>query len=306
MEPSRSAGQANDPSSLVHDLPSPSEIEKLTPKALLRRLGLAARKSFSQNFLADSYVVREIVDAAEVGPDDTVLEIGPGLGVMTRELVKRAGRVVAVELDRKIAELLPRLVSVPDRLSVIQGDVLDFDPSAAMPEGYVVVANLPYHITSPALRHFLTTAHRPRRMVVMVQKEVAERIAAKPGDMSLLAVMVQVYARVEMIRTVPADLFFPAPKVDSAVLRLDLYERPPVDVGNPEDFLRIVAAGFSRRRKQLHNSLSQSLWFPVGGVFDVLDAAGIEPSRRAQTLTLEEWAGLYRSYRQARARWQEG
>jgi 16S rRNA (adenine1518-N6/adenine1519-N6)-dimethyltransferase len=297
---------AQEPASLLHDLPAPSELEKLTPRALLKRLGLSARRSFSQNFLTDRYVVADIIEAADLSQSDTVLEIGPGLGVMTRGLMSAAGRVVAVELDRKLAELLPRLVDHPEKLEVIQADILQFDPASALPAGYKVVANLPYHITSPALRHLLTASFKPRRMVVMVQKEVADRIAAQPGDTSLLSVMVQIYGRVELVMKVPAEAFFPAPKVDSAVLRIDVYDRPPLDLDDPDDFLRVVAAGFSRRRKQLHNSLSESLWFPPGGEFQVLQAAGIDPARRAQTLTLEEWARLYRAYNQAKIGWQDG
>lgn len=286
------------------ELPSADEMAQMTPRALLRRLGLSARKGFSQSFLTDSYVVGDIVAAADLTPSDQVLEVGPGLGILTRELVKAAGRVVAVELDRGLAELLPRMVSAPDRLEVIQADFLDFDPATVLPPGYKVVANLPYHITSPALRHLLTARLKPLLLVVMVQKEVAERIAARPGNTSLLSIMVQLYARVTVVRQVPASAFYPAPKVDSAVLKLEVYEQPPVEVDDPESLLRIVAGGFSRRRKQLHNSLSESMWFPPGGVFDVLAAAGIDPARRAQTLSLEEWASLHRAYREARARWQ--
>lgn len=285
-------------------VPSPEELAQLTPRALLRKLGLSARKGFSQSFLTDQYVVRDIVAAAELQATDEVLEVGPGLGVLTRELVKAAGRVVAVELDRRLAELLPQLVAGAANLRVIQGDYLDFDPAAVFSGPYKMVANLPYAITSPALRHMLTAAAKPTLAVVMVQREVAERIAAKPGDTSLLSIMVQLYSRVTVVRDVLAGAFYPAPKVDSTVLKLEVYDRPPVDVEDPEALLRIVAAGFSRRRKQLHNSLSQSLWFPPGGVFEVLERAGIEPSRRAQTLSLKEWARLYHAHQDARARWQ--
>ncbi len=288
------------------ELPTPEELERLTPRALLRRLGLAARKGFSQNFLTDPFVVSDILQAAELAPSDEVLEVGPGLGVLTRELVRAAGRVVAVELDRKLAELLPRLVTLPERLEVIQTDILDFDPATAFSDGYKVVANLPYHITSAALRHLLTARRKPSLMIVMVQREVAERITAKPGDASLLSVMVQLYSRVSVVRQVPAASFYPAPKVDSTVLKLEVYRRLPVVAEDPERLLKLVAAGFSRRRKQLHNALSESMWFPPGQVFEVLRAAGIDPTRRAQTLTLEEWDRLYAAYEEARAGWQEG
>lgn len=285
-------------------VPTPEELERLTPRALLRRLGLSARKSFSQSFLTDKYVIKDIVEAAELQPTDEVLEVGPGLGILTRELVRAAGRVVAVELDRALAELLPQLVPDAGNLEVIQGDVLEIDPATIFSGPYKVAANIPYHITSPVLRKLLTASRKPTLMVVMVQKEVAERVAAKPGDTSLLSIMAQLYARVSIVRQVPAASFFPAPKVDSAVIKLEVYDQLPEGVDDPEALLAMVASGFSRRRKQLHNSLSQSMWFPPGGVFEVLEAAGIDPARRPQTLSIEEWIRLHRAYLDARARWQ--
>lgn len=284
---------------------SSEELWRLTPKALLRRLGLSARKGLSQSFLTDSYVARDIVNAAELSPEDEVLEVGPGLGVLTRELVKVARRVVAVELDPKLAGLLPTLAPAPKCLEVIQADILDFDPSYAFANRYKVVANLPYHISSPLLRKLLTAQLKPTLMVVMVQKEVAERMAAKPGDASLLSIMVQLYARVSIVRYVSAAQFYPMPKVDSAVVKLEVYDRPPVVVDDPEAMLKVVSAGFSRRRKQLHNALAQSLWFPPGGAYEVLEMAGIDPARRAQTLSLEEWARLYRAYREMQQKWRQ-
>lgn len=300
----RRKGTADGRSEAPRGMPSPEELTRLTPRALLRRLGLSARKGFSQSFLTDSYTVADIVAAAELHSDEEVLEVGPGLGVLTRELVKAARRVVVVELDRQLAALLPHLVPGAKNLEIIQGNFLEFDPATVFRGPFKVVANLPYNITSPALRHMLTATARPTLAVVMVQREVADRIAAKPGDTSLLSIMVQLYARVTVVRQVPAEAFYPAPKVDSTVLKLELYERPPEGVEDPEALLQLVAAGFSRRRKQLHNSLSQSLWFPPNGVFVVLEAAGIDPTRRPQTLSIEEWARLYHAYQEARARWQ--
>ena len=286
-------------------LPTPEELDRLTPRALLQRLGLRAHKGLSQSFLTDHYVVREIVDATHITPEDQLLEIGPGLGILTRALTSSAARVVAVELDSQLAELLPNLVSNPDRLEVIHADALSVDLSELFSAPYKVAANLPYSVTSPLLRHLLTAELKPTLMVVMVQKEVAERIAAGPGDTSLLSIMVQLYSRVSVVRQVPASAFFPPPKVDSTVLKLDVYRELPVNVDDPESLLRLASAGFSRRRKQLHNALSEALWFPPGEVTRVLEAAGIDPTRRAQTLTLEEWARLYRTYEAARAGWQE-
>lgn len=286
--------------------PTLEELDRLTPRALLQRLGLRAHKGLSQSFLTDPYVVSDIVDVAQITPEDQVLEIGPGLGILTRALTAAAGRVVAVELDRRLAELLPNLVPAPDRLEVMQADALDVDPSTLFTGPYKVAANLPYSVTSPMLRHLLTTGFKPDLMVVMVQKEVAERIAAKAGDTSLLSIMVQLYSRVSVVRQVPASAFFPPPKVDSTVLKLEVYRELPVEVDDPEALLRLAAAGFSRRRKQLHNALSEALWFPPGEVTRVLEAAGIDPTRRAQTLTLEEWARLHRNYEGAKTQWQVG
>lgn len=282
--------------------PTPEEADRITPRALLGRLGLRAHKGLSQSFLTDRYVVRDVIEAAGVNRADQVLEIGPGLGILTRALVRAAGKVVAVEVDRKLAAMLPKLVSEPERLRVIQGDALEMDLPSLFSGPYKVAANLPYHITSPLLRMLLTSGSKPSVIVVMVQKEVAERIAASPGDTSLLSIMVQLYSTVSLVRDVPAGSFFPPPKVDSAILRLQPRAELPVD--DPEALLSLVASGFSRRRKQIHNSLSESMWFPPGGVVDVLEAAGIDPARRAQTLSLEEWERLYRAYGEARVRWQ--
>jgi len=298
-------GRGRVPVRTVGELPPAEELWRLTPKALLRALGLSARKGLSQSFLTDSYVVKDILAAAELAPEDEVLEVGPGLGVMTRELVKVVRRVVAVELDQKLAELLPTLVPAPERLEVVNADILEFDLASAFPGPYKVVANLPYHISSPLLRKLLTSEKKPTLLVIMVQKEVAERMVAKLGSTSLLSIMVQLYSRASLVREVPAAAFFPAPQVDSAVVKLEVYEQLPYGVDDPEAVLKVVAAGFSRRRKQIHNALSDSLWFPPGGVYEVLERAGIDPARRAQTLSLEEWATLYRTYQEARRGWQE-
>lgn len=285
------------------DLPSREELERLTPRALLRRLGLRPRRGLSQNFLTDPYVVRDIVAAAELTPDDEVLEVGPGLGVMTRELVAVAKRVVAVELDQQLAEVLPRMVPRPERLEVVPVDVMEFDPAQTFAGPFKVVANLPYHITSAALRKLLTGGRKPSLLVVMVQREVAERMTAAPGATSVLSIMVQLYSKPSVVRQVPREAFYPSPEVASTVLKMEPHESPPVDVRDREGLMKLVAAAFSRRRKQIHNALAQSLWFPAGGVAPVLESAGIAPERRAQTLTLEEWARLYRAYEQFRSEW---
>ena len=264
-------------------------------KRLLRQSGLRARKSLGQHFLADASVLQTIVEAAELSPADTVIEVGPGLGILTAELVKRAGNVVAVELDAKLASLLKRRLASPANLRVINADVLKVSPSELL-EGtshYKVVANLPYYITSPVLRYFVEASPKPSLMVVMVQKEVGEAIVAGPGKMSLLAVSLQAYSKPSIISHVPAQCFYPKPKVDSVIVRFDLLPEPAVKVADMDGFFDLVRAGFSSRRKQLHNSLAHSLGMKPAEITLLLEGANIDSKRRAETLSLEEWARLY-------------
>ncbi len=267
-------------------------------RARLEELGLRVQKGFGQNFLIDRTVLRDIITAAELSEGDVVVEVGPGLGMLTRELSAAAGGVVAVELDRGLAEGLRVELGDRPNVTVVNGDIMSMTPEALLGEyqtqveatGYKVVANLPYYITSPAIRHFLEARWKPRLMVVMVQREVGESIAAGAGDMSLLGVAVQFYARPKIVRKVPARAFYPAPKVDSVILRLDVYDRPPVAVADVDMFFRVVKAGLSARRKQLHNPLAHGLGLPPGMVVETLEKSGIDPKRRAETLTLKEWA----------------
>lgn len=256
----------------------------------LRRYGLRPKQSLAQNFLTDERYLADIVGAAELTPDDTVLEIGPGVGVLTDELAARAGRVVAVELDdRLVVQLRADFVDRP-HVSVLHGDILELDPAAAAgAPTYKVAANLPYYITSAALRHILEASPPPSLAVLMVQKEVAERICAGPGDMSLLALSVQFYARPQIVRVVPAAAFYPQPKVDSAVLRLDVYAEPVVRDVRPDQYFKVARAGFGQRRKQLGNSLSANLGLAKEFVRAALAESDIDARRRPETLTLQEW-----------------
>lgn len=256
------------------------------------------KKSLGQNFLVDPVHLARIVAAAELTAADQVLEIGPGQGVLTQALAEQAGRVVAVELDdRLIAPLQERFAAQP-KVQIVHGDILELDPAALMArEGgtaYKVVANLPYYITSAALRHLLEAAPRPSLAVVLVQLEVAQRICASPGDLSLLAVSVQYYARPQLVSRVPAGAFRPAPKVDSAILRLEVLPAPAVATPAAR-FFTVVRAGFGQRRKQIANSLAAGLGLEKGAVTAALLAAGIAPARRAETLTLPEWERLCRA-----------
>jgi len=273
-------------------------------KKLLRRYGLRARKGLGQHFLIDEEVLRLILSTAQLTHDDIVVEVGPGLGVLTGELARWAGRVVAIELDDRLAEMLKQTLSSFKNIVIINKDVLRVEPVALLREagiekpsaGYKMVANLPYYITSPVLRHFLEAELKPQLMVVMVQKEVAEEIAAKPGRMSLLSISVQLYGEPAIAGYVPSDCFYPPPEVDSALLKVMPYRQPVVKVNDMESFFTLVRAGFSASRKQLANSLAQGLGSSKTEVLDLLEKAEVNPQRRAETLTLEEWTHLWRIY----------
>ncbi|MFI0608918.1 MAG: 16S rRNA (adenine(1518)-N(6)/adenine(1519)-N(6))-dimethyltransferase RsmA [Anaerolineae bacterium] len=272
-----------------------------SPRRLLQYYGLKPDKKLGQHFLADAGPVRAAVEAAELGPEDVVLEVGPGLGILTHALSDRAGRVIAVELDARMRKVLADQLGHRANLRVVDADILGVDPADLMGApaeargrlaGYKVVANLPYQITSAVLRHLLEARVRPERLVVMVQKEVAERILATPGAMSILAVAVQLYARPSLVQLVPPEAFLPPPNVDSALLRLDVYADLAVPVRDVERFFQVVRAGFGQKRKQLRNSLSAGLSLSTGEATELLLGCGIDPQRRAETLSLEEWAGL--------------
>ena len=272
---------------------------------LLRQFGFKPKKRLGQHFLVDEAVLERILSAAELSPGDIVVEVGPGLGILTEGLAKRGAKVIAVELDSKLVALLKkRLAAFPD-VKIIRADILKVTPrqllqnnlpASELVRGYKVIANLPYYITSPVLRHFLEVQPRPSEMVVMVQKEVGEAIAATPGKMSLLSVKTQFYSKPAIISYVPAASFYPPPKVDSVILRLDVYSQPPIEVPDAAGFFDIVMHGFSSPRKQLRNSLAHSLEMPPSQVTILLEKAGIEGRRRAETLDLEEWRELWKVF----------
>jgi 16S rRNA (adenine1518-N6/adenine1519-N6)-dimethyltransferase len=251
-------------------------------------------KAFGQNFLVDRSVLLRIVEAAEIHTGDQVLELGAGTGVLTRELAKHARRVVAVELERHMLSLLAETTRNFTNVEIIERNLLYVDPAEVFgSKPYKLVANLPYYITAPAFRHFLESANPPRLLVVMVQYEVAQRIVAEPGDLSLLGVSIQFYGKPKIIEHVPARAFYPAPKVDSAILRVDLKDEVPLTRKQRDGFFRLVQAGFSERRKQLHNSLAHGLHRKNAEVQAWLLAANIDPSRRAETLSIEDWLRLW-------------
>jgi 16S rRNA (adenine1518-N6/adenine1519-N6)-dimethyltransferase len=248
-----------------------------------------------QHFLIDEEVLKRITAAAELSPTDVIVEVGPGLGVLTRELAQKAGSVIAIELDNKLAALLEQTLAPFNNVTIINEDVLRIEPGELAKTDYKVVANLPYYITSPVLRHFLEASAKPKLMIIMVQKEVAETIVAKPGEMSLLSVSVQFYGEPRIISYVSAQCFYPAPKVDSAIVRIDPYPQPPL--ADSRGFFEVVRAGFTAPRKQLANSLAQGLGVAKAEALSLLEAADIIPQRRGETLTLEEWARLWGVFR---------
>ncbi|HXK34370.1 MAG TPA: 16S rRNA (adenine(1518)-N(6)/adenine(1519)-N(6))-dimethyltransferase RsmA [Dehalococcoidia bacterium] len=261
--------------------------------------GRRAKKRFGQHFLFDANILRRIVDAAELLPGETVLEVGPGRGALTAEIARRGHRVVAVEIDRDLTgELRARFAGEPN-VAIVEGDVLAFAPEDLLRQGgaappYAVVANLPYNIAAAVLRRLLEAGVPPRRIVAMVQREVAEAIVAGPGGMSLLSVAVQAYGEARIVLRVPPGAFSPPPKVQSAVVRIDV--APAARVSVPLDrFFSIVRAGFGNTRKQLRNSLAIGLAIPPAAAEEMLKRAGIDPARRAQTLTVEEWERVTRA-----------
>ncbi|MEX1155677.1 MAG: 16S rRNA (adenine(1518)-N(6)/adenine(1519)-N(6))-dimethyltransferase RsmA [Chloroflexota bacterium] len=269
--------------------PTPGQLRRLLAAEQLR-----PRKALSQNFLTDPAVLDAIVDAAELVPGDRVVEVGPGLGVLTRRLLAVGASVLAVELDARLAAYLRRELGEVPRFELIEADALSLHPRDCFPgESFKLVANIPYHVTSPLLHAFLEGERPPELTVLLVQYEVAERVAAPPGRMSYLSVFVQNVADAEVVARVPASAFQPAPEVESAILRLRRRLHPTVSPGpGRQELYRIVQAGFRHRRKQLHNGLGREL--PVDR--EILSAAfaacGIVPDRRPQTLSLAEWACL--------------
>ena len=266
-----------------------------TLKRLLERHGIFPNKGLGQHLLISRRALNAVVAAADLSPDDSVLEVGAGPGVLTRELAQRARRVVAVELDRAVLPVLRETTAGLANVEIIARNLLDVQPEEVFGAApYKLVANLPYYITSLILRYLLESANPPRVLVVMVQREVAERLVAGPGEMSLLALSVQFYGAPRIVAQVPATAFYPPPKVDSAIVRVDLHPAPLLPAAARERFFELIHAGFAEKRKQLHNSLARHLTDPRETVARWLAAAGIDPMRRPQTLSLDEWLRLAR------------
>lgn len=275
----------------------PLPIPPLGVAGLLKQYGLHADKRLGQNFLQDPYALEKIVKAAEIRPTDTVLEIGPGLGGLTRYLAAAAQKVVAVELDEKLFLPLEAILAPYQNILILHGDILQIEPEEIVQQqDYLVVANIPYYITSALIRHLLESRLKPRRIVLTIQKEVAERICAGPGDLSLLALSVQAYGQPYIAAHIPAGAFYPAPKVDSSVLVIDVFPTPRLEAELLEIFFQLIKAGFSQKRKKLRNSISAGLRQSPAAAEKLLLAADIDPQRRAETLSLEEWGKLCYEY----------
>ena len=271
------------------------------PTASTRPLRSRPRKALGQHFLVDGRLPGRILRAAAVEPEDTVIEIGPGRGALTRQLVTKARDVIGVELDSELASSLPGRLGNPSNLRIIQADAREVDPAALLPgnTAYKLLGNFPYYAANPILRHFLEEVeHKPSLMVVMVQKEVAMSMVGADGRMGLLAVSIHFYAVPRIICNVPPSAFRPSPKVTSAVVRLDLHVNQPVGPREAADFFRVVRAGFSAPRKQLRNSLGKGLGIAAAESQRLLEAASVDPTRRPGSLRLEEWKDLWSAVRE--------
>jgi 16S rRNA (adenine1518-N6/adenine1519-N6)-dimethyltransferase len=261
--------------------------------SVLRKHGLRPRHSLGQNFLDDPEALQQVAEAAALSPDDVVLEIGTGIGSLTRRLALNAKGVVGVEVDAALAAICRDELQSLRNVVIVQGDVLNLTPrELGLLPGYVVAANIPYNITSPILRHLLESEPRPRRLVLTVQEEVADRVCARPPHMSVLAVSVQVHGVARKVGKIRAGAFHPKPKVDSAILRIDCYEQCRVPPTHAVAFFRTVRAGFIQPRKMLRNSMSAGMKMPVSEIEALLQRASIDVHRRAETLTIEEWMRL--------------
>jgi len=269
-----------------------------TIKSILKDNNLWTKKSFGQNFLIDENVLEKIITASDLLKTDTVLEIGPGLGVLTEEIAKKVNLVLAVEKDFKLVEYLRKRFKSYKNIKIIHDNILTYN-LRLIAYDYKVVANLPYNITSPVIRKFLEAENMPSDMVLMVQKEVAERLTAKPGDSNrgILTIMMELYGGAEIIDIVNRDSFYPVPDVDSAIIKLKVEsgKLPALPVGRKVDeksFFRLVKIGFSQKRRKIHHPLSASLKLSKPEIFDILKEANIDPNLRAEDLKLEDWIKL--------------
>jgi 16S rRNA (adenine1518-N6/adenine1519-N6)-dimethyltransferase len=265
----------------------------MNPRELLDSYGLQPKKSLGQNFMHDPNTLEKIITTAEIMPDDLVVEIGPGTGALTERLAQVARHVMAVEVDDRLEELLETRFNDTPNVYFVFNDILKTDLLQLVGlKPFLVVANVPYYITTAIIQYLLEQKRRPKRIVMTMQYEVAQRICSQPGDMSLLAVSVQYYGKPQIVGRLNPAVFWPRPGVDSAILRIDTYDQPIVAAPSDRAFFRVVKAGFSQKRKQLRNSLSGGLSVKSDIAEQYLQAAQIDSTRRAETLNLEEWSRL--------------
>lgn len=286
-------GSTRDPVGVVERLPA----TRREWTALLGQIGVRPSKGLGQHFLYERGIVQRLVRQAGIGPADHVLEIGPGLGILTSELLLRAGAVTAIELDRRLAAHLRDAFGDEPRLRLVEGNALEIATADlfAADEPFAVAANLPYAVGSAVVRHLLEQTHRPTRLAVMLQMEVAERLTARPPTMSILGVAAQFYAEPRIAFAVPPTVFIPPPAVESAVVILDVRPEPPLPESDRRTFFRVVNAGFRQKRKQVANSLAAELALPKETATAWLTGVGIDPMRRAQTLAVDDWVALTRA-----------
>jgi len=267
------------------------------PLPLLKAFRLRPQKDLGQNFLVDENILSHIVECADLSPTAQVLEIGAGLGSLTYFLAQAARQVTSVEIDPDLLAIARHTTVDCKNVDLVQGDILQMDlNSLKLQDDFIVVANIPYYITSAIIRKLLNSTAKPARMVLTIQEEVARRICAEAGEMSLLALSVQVFGAPHIVLKIPAQAFYPSPKVDSVTLRVDLFQQPLIAEEKLDTFFRLTKAGFSQKRKMLRNTLSAGLQLPREEVDALLTGAAIDPQRRAQTLTLQEWGTLTDHY----------
>lgn len=271
-----------------------------TINAIRRQYGFDFSKSLGQNFLTDPNIVDAIIDGAHIDEDDLVIEIGPGIGVMTREIARAARRVIAVEIDHRLIPILNDTLKEYDNVEIVEGDILKTDIASLVGPGEKakVIGNLPYYITTPIVMGLLEKPLPIQSITVMMQKEVADRLMASPGgrERAGISVLCQYFAEIERVADVPKEVFMPPPKVDSAVLTLRLRDQAPVELINRDNFVKLVKSGFSHKRKTLANSMSAGLGEDKEDVKRLLAAANIDPMRRAESLTIEEFGAIEKIY----------
>lgn len=263
-------------------------------KDIFKRHGLKPAKRFGQNFLVDKKAVRQIVDAAQLTDQDTVLEIGPGLGVITQELAQRAKKIIAVEKDQKMVEILKETLRDYNNIEIINADIRMLNEGCST--SFKIVGNLPFYLTAPVIRQFLEAENQPEFMTLMVQKEVGQRICAKPPEMNLLAVSVQIYAEPKILAYIPRGSFWPEPKVDAALIKITPHAKPLLIKKEIMNFFKIVKDGFSQPRKQLLNNFSKNMTLNKQQTGEWLSQNGIAPERRAETLSVGDWINLTKSF----------